>query len=248
MTPSKAASCRPVSPLNSKLDRQLTAYGTVAGAACLGILATPQLTQAEIVYTPANISILGRANVPLDLNNDGTADFELLTRQCGSHSTCLDIDALVKGNGIRGTGSNVAAGFFGVPVGPGEKFLTGNGNSIYGNLMALAGGYGSYSWSGGPWAHTTNRYLGLRLVINGQTHYGWARLNVDLLKSGQTVITGYAYETIPNQTIHEGQTHETTASNLPSLNPLPQGTNLGMLARGADGLTLWRRDEKTIES
>jgi hypothetical protein len=87
------------------------------------------------------------------------------------------------------------------------------------------------------------------LIVNGQTHYGWARLNVDLLVSGKTVITGYAYETIPNRTIHEGQTHETTASNLlPSLNPVLQNANLGMLARGADGLALWRRDEDTTLS
>lgn len=250
MTPSRTASCRPTLPLDSKLDRQLTAYAAVASAACLGILATPQLAQAEIVYTPANLTILGRANVPLDINKDGTADFEILTRECGSHSTCLAIDALVAGNGIRGAGSTAAAGFFGLPVGPGEKFVHGNINSVYGGaLMALAGGYGSASWSGGPWAHTTNRYLGLRLIINGQTHYGWARLNVDLLVSGKTVITGYAYETIPNRTIHEGQTRETSASNLlPSLNPVLQNANLGMLARGADGLALWRRDEDTTLS
>src|SRR5579859_7533040 len=89
MTPSKTASCRPVSPLNSKLERQLTAYGAVAGAACLGILATPQLTQAEIVYTSANISITGRDSVALDLNQDGIADFELVTRFCGSHCICF---------------------------------------------------------------------------------------------------------------------------------------------------------------
>ena len=114
------------------------------------------------MYTPANISITGRDTVAIDLNQDGI------------------IDALVAGNGIRGVGSNAAAGFFGVPVGPGEKSVRGNINSVYGGaLMALAGAYGSYSWSAGPWAHTTNRYLGLRVMLNGQTHHGWARLNVD---------------------------------------------------------------------
>jgi len=200
------------------------------------------------VYTPANISITGRDTVAIDLNQDGIADFELVTRFCGPHSTCLVIDALVAGNGIRGVGSNAAAGFFGVPVGPGEKSVRGNINSVYGGaLMALAGAYGSYSWSAGPWAHTTNRYLGLRVMLNGQTHYGWARLNVDLLKNGGT-ITGYAYETVPNKTIHEGQTHETAgtlASPSNSLNPRNPGTSLGMLARGADGLAIWRRNDPT---
>jgi hypothetical protein len=60
------------------------------------------------------------------------------------------------------------------------------------------------------------------------------------------ILSGYAYETTPNTTIIEGHTHTTSASNIaPSdlLAPNPQPATLGMLARGADALALWRRED-----
>ena len=123
-------------------------------------------------------------------------------------------DLPVAGNGFRPGGaiaSEVAAGFFGVPVGPGEKFLTGDGTPIYGNVM-IAGAYGNYSWSNGPWAHTRNRYLGLRFTINDQTDDGWARLSINDLH-GPSVLTGDAYETTPNTKIIEGELHGAATSN-----------------------------------
>jgi hypothetical protein len=227
MTHPKAVSHRPPSPVNAKLDKRLTAYVAVATAAGIGMLAPK--AEGEVVYTPANVSFQDTGKLMIDLNNDGIPDFEVVRRQCGSsHSNCIDLNPLVAGNGFRPGGaiaSEVAAGFFGVPVGPGEKFLTGDGNPSYGNVMIAAGAYGPYSWSNGPWAHSTNRYLGLRFTINGQTHYGWARLSINDLH-GPSVLTGYAYETIPNTKIIEGELHGAAVSNA-------QSGGLGTLARGA---------------
>ena len=230
MTQPKTVSQRTPSPLNRKLDRRLAAYAAVASAAGIGMVSAPQAAEGEVVYTPANVSFQDTGKVMIDLNNDGIPDFEVVRRQCGSsHSNCIDLNPLVTGNGFRPGGaiaSEVAAGFFGVPVGPGEKFLTGDGNPSYGNVMIAAGAYGPYSWSNGPWAHTTNRYLGLRFMINGQTHYGWARLSINDLH-GPSVLTGYAYETTPNTKIIEGELHGAAASNA-------QPGSLGTLALGAN--------------
>jgi hypothetical protein len=101
----------------------------------------------------------------------------------------------------------------------------------------------------GPWADVTNRYLGFKFLINGQVHYGWARLSV--AKYLQSVLlTGYAYETTPNKTIIEGHISgpETADAFVPA-NPLTPGAKpatLGMLARGSDGLALWRREEEAV--
>jgi hypothetical protein len=225
MTQPKSISQRTASPINGKLDRRLAAYVAVASAAGIGMLAAPQ-AEGEVVYTPANVSFQDTGEVMIDLNNDGIPDFEVFRRRCGSsHSGCLDLNPLVAGNGFRPAGSEVAAGFFGVPVGAGEKFLTGDGSPSYGNVMIAAGAYGPYSWSNGPWAHSTNRYLGLRFTIAGQTHYGWARLSMNDLH-GPEILTGYAYETIPNKTIIEGETHGAAVSSA-------QSGSLGTLARGA---------------
>jgi len=226
MTQPKSISRRPMSPLNGKLDRRLAAYVAVASAAGIGLLGAPQAAEGEVVYTPANVSFQDTGKVMIDLNNDGIPDFEVLRRQCGSsHSNCIVLNPLVAGDGFRATGPEVAAGFLGVPVGAGEKFLTGDGNPSYGNIMVVAGAYGPYSWSNGPWAHSTNRYLGLRFIIDGQTHYGWARLSINDLH-GPSVITGYAYETIPNKTIVEGETRGAAVGTA-------QPGTLGTLARGA---------------
>jgi hypothetical protein len=34
----------------------------------------------------------------------------------------------------------------------------------------------------GSWKDVTNRYLGLKLVIKGKIHYGWAQLSVTVHK------------------------------------------------------------------
>jgi hypothetical protein len=63
--------------LSAKLNKGLVAYVAAASAAGVGVFAWVQPADAEIVYTPANTPILINTPVPLDLNNDGTVDFEL---------------------------------------------------------------------------------------------------------------------------------------------------------------------------
>ena len=57
----------------------------------------------------------------------------------------------------------------------------------------------------------SNRYLGLKFVVHGKVHYGWARLSVTLGHHRQYddvsgTLTGYAYETVPNKSIIAGKT------------------------------------------
>src|SRR5579859_4440382 len=69
-------SARLRTPLSSKLDKHLLAYAAAAGAAGVSLLA--QSAEAKIVYTAANVSITANGpTVDIDLNNDGTPDFNL---------------------------------------------------------------------------------------------------------------------------------------------------------------------------
>lgn len=244
MFQSKAHPGTPAVPVDTKLNQRLAAYVAVASAAGIGVLITAPTAEANVVYTPTNISVGFRSAVPIDLNNDGIADLQIVTRFCSSHATCLEALPAAAGNGVRGHGfSRVVAGFFGVPVGPGEQFLTGSYN-----IMALAGAYGPYSWSAGAWKNVTNRYLGVKFLINGNTHYGWVRMSVNI-KKGPITITGYAYETTPNTNIIEG--HTGGVSSVRALAPAdliaPAGLpSLGVLARGADGIALWRREREVV--
>jgi hypothetical protein len=231
---------RATARIDAKLEKKLAAYMAAAAAAGASLLGA-QGAEAKVVFTPTNRAVTG--TTAIDLNNDGITDFTLAFHEIDK-SIVLFVQPQVAGNEMRVGNGGAAAGFFGVPVGGGEKFLSSSGGYGWGELMAASGCY-STCWFFGPWAHASNRYLGFKFVIDGQTHYGWARLSVPNLN--QAVLTGYAYETVPGKTIIEGHTSgpEAAGNFMPAdlLAPAPQLMSLGVLARGADGLAIWRREE-----
>jgi hypothetical protein len=101
-------------------------------------------------------------------------------------------------------------------------------------------GYGT----SGAWKNITREFLGLKFYINGQAHYGWARLNVTLTQTGYVyaLLTGYAYETVPNKPIITGQRRGPGAISGPAelSQDEPDRATLGALAKGAAGLAIWR--------
>jgi hypothetical protein len=207
-------------------------YLASASAAGVGLMAFSHPAEAKIVYTPANITISLDSSQPIDINGDGIAD-ATINFYVGDKSFQM-VASVPAGNGIR-INSFAAAGFFGVPVGPGEKFA-GSFAPMYYKIF----GYGNSSSYGafGPWINVTNRYLGVKLVIAGKTHYGWVRMTTD--KSDIPVITGYAYETTPNTSIKDGVISGATVRAAEPLEP----TSLGFLAAGARGLSAWRHESK----
>ena len=118
-----------------------------------------------------------------------------------------------------------------------------------------ADGTGGSGTCAGLWNNVKNRYLGLKFTINGTTHFGWARLNVTWTTMFGNhkvtgVLTGYAYETVPNKPIVTGKTKgpedegNLEPSNSAALTvPASRPAKLGMLAMGAPGLSIWRREE-----
>jgi hypothetical protein len=90
-----------------------------------------------------------------------------------------------------------------------------------------------------------NRYFGLKFKIKGRFHFGWARITVTTTKNDFTaILTGYAYETIPGKAIIAGATKGPDDELTRSFNThAPQPTTLGMLALGAPGLSIWKREE-----
>jgi hypothetical protein len=79
-------------------------------------------------------------------------------------------------------------------------------------------------------------YLGLKFVINGKTHYGWARFKPHQGLNNY-YLTGYAYETIPNKPITTGQIKGPDDNSIDEPiafqgAPASQPASLGMLALG----------------
>jgi hypothetical protein len=88
----------------------------------------------------------------------------------------------------------------------------------------------------GHWQQVTNKYLGLAMKIDGQIHYGWARLSTMGVLNFQALLSGYAYETEPGKSIvagDEGKGAQESQLEDPVAEPLETGRSLGELALGA---------------
>ena len=213
--------------LSDSLHRQLTMYALAAGAAGVGALALAQPSEARVVYTPANVTIVSQ--YALDLNNDGKFDF-LLTRgltDSGSYQVsymgvclfrgtrhCYPATTSIKSNAVRVVKSGWAAALrAGAVVQRSENFKVPTASVSLGRRSYNRFNTSSQQKWFGPWMNgghgVRNRYLGFKFKIQGKFHFGWARITVTTTpKNGFTeVLTGYAYETIPGKSIIAGKTH-----------------------------------------
>jgi hypothetical protein len=243
---------------SNNLNRQLGLYSLAAAAAGVSMLALAQPAAGEVVITRKTIPIpLAPYGVPepveISLTNNGIDDFTFSLRSTFSSISTLNVRSFgvtnaAAGKGVVGMGTHIAyasALTRGAKIGPSTHF------SSEGRIeQSLTRGrpYTRYlygKWGGNP----KNHYLGVRFLIDGQTHYGWIRLTVTT--NPQThgplmsaTITAYAYETVPNKPILAGTAEKPTAEvQLPENFQNQDGPSLGMLAAGADGLPLWRREE-----
>jgi len=228
----------------SDFDHRLSMYALAASAAGVGMLALSPPAEAKIIYTKANKQIGLRGVLHLDLNHDGTADFDLknsfTTSTAGGEFDQLLALPDGKHNAVwghtvpfRGYASALSAN---VRVGPKGKFLPGSGLMAASSVSGAMGPRGNYSCTG-PWANVSNRYLGLKFAIKGEDHFGWARLSVSCVSGSATVnatLTGYAYETIANRPILTGKEHGADEEDSLSSPAAPAAT-LGRLAQGNRG-------------
>ncbi len=230
--------------LPATVDHHMKLYSTAAAAAGVSILAMAQAAEAKVVYTPVNVNLDAYRSFPLDVNGDGIPDFNFAFVASG-HSSFLIAELDTVGNAVqtrRGLANFEAGAFpFGAPIGPAQNFAS---QTFYGGIfMAAIFQYsGSNSW--GPWMNVNNRYLGMKFLIDGKVHYGWARFTVrDWFRSVGPHLSGYAYETDPDTKITAGDegTEKKTAAEIQAT-PATDTASLGMLAMGAAGLPLWRRD------
>jgi hypothetical protein len=231
------------------LEKHLVAY---AAAASAGLLSA-QSAQAEVIFTPSNTPMAiaqlnqGPTLTPLDLTGAGAPQFGFAmssTKNFTYSGTTAGFkfflkvvpaqgDAVVQGAQAP-TASAVPAG---VKIGPQQKF--GNGD-LY---LAINSFNNGQSRNSGTWRNVEFAYVGLKFLINGQVHYGWARVKFPFPGGSDypqgdyyPSIYGYAYESAPNTPIVAGQTSGTAPQAANTTAP----ANLGMLAAGAPAVKSWR--------
>jgi len=218
--------------LSGSLHKRLNAYTLAASAAGVGTLALALPAEAKIIYTAAHHVVGKNSHFNLDLNHDGINDFRFTISSVGtSHGLGTTMSVLGHGaNQVWGRYRSASALKAGVKI---ESFGPFSGSHMFMGQVLYSMNNKSTSFRY-PWLNggkgVKDRYLALKVELNGKAHYGWARLSVRAKERFQIVatLTGYAYETIPGKPIIAGQTHGKDEATL------------GHLATGASAIPAWR--------
>jgi hypothetical protein len=239
---SSAPQPRKTFKISDPLNWQLNTYALAASAAGVGVLALAGASEARVVYTETHQVTHTGFPLYIDLNHDGIKDFLLRTMfYVGTAYLEVGLDASGDrnfNNAVAGRRFSQSGYFFsaasalpaGARIGSERKFPVHHPFMAVERFNGVRSDYSDL----GPWVGkgkgVKNRYLGLKFVIHGKVHYGWARLSVTLGHHRQyddvsATLTGYAYETVPNKPIITGQT---TGPEVITVQP----ETLGELARG----------------
>ncbi|MEO6347608.1 MAG: hypothetical protein ABIO60_06830, partial [Aquaticitalea sp.] len=170
---------------------------TLFALTLISLFANSQIVYTDIVpdFTSENVGDFYN----MDLNNDGTVDFSLKSI---NSSELIGMEANANGvNAMAATGGPFDP--YIIPLE--ENAVIANPSDYYDTNGFLPLGicnnipsFCTYDWGG-----MMDKYLGLRVLINGQTHYGWARM--DVATNTQWTIKDYAYQATPNTPILAGQ-------------------------------------------
>lgn len=234
-------------------DHRLKLYAFAAAAAGVSVLALSPATEAEVVVTKKTIFLNAGFNVSIDLNNDGIPDFEFSdisyrTQPLSHFHGKLTLKGLTGGKAVGRR--NKSLGPYGGPyasalnrgahIGPSAHFASSKGGIVIEREIHYSSAGAYY----GNWYYRVHSVLGVKFQIKGQTHYGWIRITSDV--GIPRTIEGWAYETVASKPVIVGQGGSSRdASVLPIALPAATktGPSLGMLALGAEGQPLWRRNE-----
>lgn len=238
-------------PFDQKIEKNLVAYERAATATAnhgltvsapllavgLSMFALSQVSFAEVVCTPVTETVHGsHGRLNFDLNNDGIEDASVhasSTFILGSggnffRSQGLGARGLIAGNGILANKQTEALALRGgQEFGPADHFA-------YSASMARHFSNLSSHSTRGQWQDVKNRrFLGVKFLISGETHFGWISFSSSAVTGPQATVTGYAYETEANKPITAGMCSEGATSSETAMEAVPG--SLGRLAVGAAG-------------
>jgi len=192
--------------MNKELQKKLSKYS----AAAVALVATSASANAQIVYTLVNKTINQNGVDSVDINADGTFDIAMVQYNIPAYQADVVLGGPINSQGHAMAGSSPSSYPYPFVLNGGDQVNTQQflGADSLGTFTIVVSGTNPYSsfWNGG----VTDGYLGVKLNVSGNTHYGWIRM--DMTANAQSVtIKDMAYNTAANGAIQAG---EGTAFNL----------------------------------
>lgn len=157
--------------------------------------------EAQVVYTDINPDSLVNSSYELDLNNDGIPEFLIEKTTDGG----IDI---VQATGLSNNDSLIGY-YAGFPAITGYPSALSSNEVVDGTSTfvdeGVMGGNHELIMEDADWPDGFNRYLGLKFNINGEVHYGWAKIKISTDYVAFT-ISEYAYNATAGEAINSGIT------------------------------------------
>ena len=211
--------------LSPTTSRRLLAY---SAAASVGAFALPTASEAEVQHTdldPDTLINVGDTSFGIDFDNNSVDDVVIFLN---------DQNVTVQGFNDPATTIFTTGGYYI------ESFALGEPINDFSTLytfpnrrMALDDTFNFFSGA--------ESYLGARVDIGGNDHYGWVGVEVvdePGLNDLSFIVRDFAYEDIPGLEILAG-----SLTSVPE--PSAYAMGLGLLALGAAGLKVRRRNNKS---
>ena len=179
--------------------------GLLLWGICLVAVLVPQTVRASIIYSGAEHITIDQYNstIAIDLDESGTADF-LFEYAASDTSSELTIDGELAAIGyfacewlgpFHGPPSCISAA---EKIGPDRLWLSSKDDGL------LAGYY--ETWRGGRFVGEAG-YIGVKFSDSETWHFGWILFQSNL-QASQGMISGWAYESIPQEPIAAGAVPE----------------------------------------
>jgi hypothetical protein len=225
--------------LSTGLQRDLARYAVAASAAGVGVLSLAAPMQAEIIHTKVDRVIAPGQSYSVDLNHDGIVDFSIqnISHRCTRTFTyCPEVEIVA----YPANGNEIEYGahpWYGAALRPGAVIGSGAPMNNAEEFMADEFRSARVFYYFGSWLGVKDRFLGLSFQINGETHYGWARLTVRSPEKYRLTafLRDFAYETAPNTPIEAGAIgQDDSAANDAKEDGQKLSCTLGALARGTN--------------
>ena len=242
--------------LSVGLEKRLASYGAMAIAAAIG--GTANANAAIIAFDPADATTPNGTPVSFNIltgavDGETANDFffrfssfssranasaggigsgrSIMAGGCGNE--CISILKLGLGNLIGPAGNFRSAAFLGSRF----SFSTSTTFTEFRAADLVGGGNGLWQADGTP---TGRGFMGLRFVVAGNTHFGWA--DITLNPDFSVTLHSFAYEACADQGIDAGAT--SGGADCSTVGEVPEPHSAAMLAMGAAGLLAYRRRRK----